>query len=91
MTHANASTDPLAAEYLQILTDHGRRVANRWLFARQTPQKPRLCDFYAMYGREDVLPEHERARTSLIDSFDPQGFHAFYADTPAPSPHPADI
>lgn len=67
-------------EYGRILHKHGRRVANRWLVAtlNVAASGRSSCDFYAHYGSEANLPEHERGQTDLIHRFDPTGFLALY-------------
>jgi hypothetical protein len=69
-----------AQEYLDILKQHGRRVANRAAYA-STPIEERaargLAGFYAdhraMYSDEAKLPENERCTTGMIDTFHPGG------------------
>ncbi|RZF31333.1 hypothetical protein EVC45_02450 [Paraburkholderia sp. UYCP14C] len=75
-------TSQIEHEYDSTVSDFGRRVANRWLYA--TTKKAgkvnfALADFYAMYGSEDRLPESERTR-SADDAklLDVTGFSDFY-------------
>ncbi|PMS29645.1 hypothetical protein B0G57_1448 [Trinickia symbiotica] len=68
-----------AQEYRDILKAHGRRVANRAAFASLPKNSERtLDDFYACYGPEDRLPEHERCTTGMIQRFDPAGWRHLY-------------
>lgn len=69
------------AEYLRILSTHGRRVANRVVLAEMTQHKTKreLSDFYACYGDESVLPEHERCKTGFTAKFDPTGWNDHYS------------
>lgn len=68
-------------EYVAILRQHGRRVANRVAFAAVGIQTKTLDDFYAMYGAEDDLPESERCRTDMINMFDPTGWFVYYEES----------
>ena len=71
----------LYEEYLAILAEDGRRVANRWAYAMMRKvgrENFSLDDFYACYALEGNLSEHERCRTGMIDQFDPIGFHTLY-------------
>jgi hypothetical protein len=73
-------------EYRDILSQEGRRVANRWLYAitrRAGRTGFGLADFYAMYADESSLPAHERRNSEMLAAFDPAGFMAHY---PAPLP-----
>ena len=71
--------------YLDTLSSHGRRAANRVAYASMGRGEgtATLGDFYAMYGGEEHLPEHERCRTGLIYQFDPTGWFALYRDRDA--------
>lgn len=74
-------------EYSDILSQHGRRVANRVLYA-STPVEIRaergLAGFYrdndAMYGDEAKLPGNERCTTGMIDKFHPYTLQSHYPD-----------
>ena len=61
--------------YNAAVATHGRRVANRLVLADTPPDQRTLSDFYACYGSESDLPEHERGATPLIDTFDPTGYN----------------
>lgn len=66
-------------EYIKILKQHGRRVANRAALASMTGSAGKTHDdFYACYAPEDDLPSSEHARTPLIDMFDPTGWFLYY-------------
>jgi hypothetical protein len=80
-----------AEEYKRILTEHGRRVANRVAFA-SVPREERAADglggfcdsLNALYGPEESLPPHERMRKGEpARYFDPMGWLALYSDHPA--------
>lgn len=66
------------AEYIEILRTHGRRVANRAVLSATPLDARQLSDFYDCYAPDDTLPEAERGRTPLRNSFDPSGWHALY-------------
>ncbi|MFM0035957.1 hypothetical protein [Paraburkholderia strydomiana] len=80
-------TSQLEHDYDSTLSEFGRRVANRWLYA--TMQKAgksnfSLNDFYAMYAPEDQspegpLPESERARPGDEKLLDVTGWNNLYA------------
>ena len=75
--------DPLELEYDEIASDFGRRIANRWLIARQYEQGHRdftRADFVAAFGPEDGLPEHERTRAEDIFMFRDIGMMLFNHD-----------
>lgn len=67
--------------YLEILAQHGRRVANRVALAdiNANGGHKELSDFYSCYGLEDDLPESEKSKTDLISKFDPTGWFDHYA------------
>ncbi|TDN69081.1 hypothetical protein [Paraburkholderia sp. BL10I2N1] len=71
-----------AQEYKRILAEHGRRVANRVAFASLSKEEQAaggLDNFYACYGAEDGLPEHERKRPgNPANVFDPTGWNDLY-------------
>lgn len=78
-----------AQEYKDVLAEHGRRVANRVAFSSLPKGEEQAdgqwaADFYALYGPEDSLPEHERMRPSNpANAFDPSGWLAHYRNHPA--------
>jgi hypothetical protein len=66
-------------EYIKILKQHGRRVANRVALASMPSSVGKsLADFYMCYAPEDDLPSSEHARTNMINVFDPTGWHLYY-------------
>lgn len=71
-------------QYLTILAEDGRRVANRFALASLGKGAERdLSTFYACYGNERDLPEDERTRPgNPANAFDPSGWFAFYARDP---------
>jgi hypothetical protein len=81
-------------EYLKILAQHGRRIANRVALAHLNEEngKKELRDFYSCYGDESSLPENEKCKTGLISKFDPTGWHDHYVNSIVrlwPEPHDA--
>ncbi|WP_432258640.1 hypothetical protein [Cupriavidus sp. TMH.W2] len=79
----------IAQEYMRILAQHGRRIANRYLVAAGHYTGLTLTDFYAQYGSEATLPEHERSRSDLVHRFDPGGYLALYEGVPVGKKHEA--
>lgn len=71
-------------QYLTILAEDGRRVANRFALASLGKEAERdLPTFYACYGSEHDLPEDERSREgNPANAFDPSGWFALYALNP---------
>lgn len=71
-------------QYLTILAEDGRRVANRFALASVGKGAERdLSTFYACYGSERGLPEDERSRPgNSANAFDPCGWFAFYENHP---------
>lgn len=71
-------------QYLTILAEDGRRVANRFALASLGNGAERdLSTFYGCYGNEHDLPEDERSRpNNPANAFDPSGWFAFYARNP---------
>ncbi len=76
-------------EYIAVLKQHGRRVANRVALASMSGSAGRtLADFYMCYAPEDDLPSYEHARTNMIHQFDPTGWHLYYTGPGLDSLHP---
>ncbi len=72
-------------QYLTILAEDGRRVANRFAFASLDVKGGEKKDgawataFYGMYGTDDLLPEDERMRNgNPANDFDPTGWFQRY-------------
>jgi hypothetical protein len=72
-------------QYLTILAEDGRRVANRFafssLYVKGSEQKDGAWSeaFYGMYGPDDQLPEDERSREgNPANTFDPTGWFQRY-------------
>ncbi|MGC2970445.1 hypothetical protein [Paraburkholderia aspalathi] len=77
-------------QYLTILAEDGRRVANRFAFASLDVKGGEKKDgawsdaFYGMYGPDDHLPEDERMRNgNPANDFDPTGWTHHYTNHPA--------
>ncbi|MGQ7938496.1 hypothetical protein [Paraburkholderia sp. D1E] len=79
-------TNQLEHEYDSVASEFGRRVANRWAHAELCKAGKRegfeLSDFYAMYGSEESLPEHERTRPGDETLLDISQWNAFYRTNP---------
>jgi hypothetical protein len=71
-------------QYLTILSEDGRRVANRFAFAslpkvEEQPEGAWATAFYGMYGPDDQLSEDERQREgNPANTFDPTGWFQRY-------------
>lgn len=68
-------------QYIDILVQHGRRVANRVVLADMSLAKRTLSDFYACYGSELLLErQSEVCQTNMARLFDPTGWFVYYPD-----------
>ena len=75
-------TNTVEQEYDGVASEFGRRIANRWLFATMQKAGKRdgftIEDFYACYGNEEELPEHEWMQRDDRYTLDVVRWHAFY-------------
>ena len=82
-----------AEQYIEVLKQHGRRVANRVALAAMPVVGRSLADFYMCYAPEESLPPHEIAKTDMVYIFDPSGWFVYYEESGYdlwPEPPPAN-